>query len=121
MSDDDRGIRFRLPPIRLPPLFPEELQIRLPAPGFRGGRRVSTGWVLIVCLGFDLFDLGLALMVAGPVDLVRTLGGTLIAVIVAETVGTLYLWEVIAVLGGVSHLTVAPTLTGVFLLRILRS
>ena len=120
MTDDDRGLTFRLPPLRLPPLFPDTLRIRLPAPGFRAGRELSTGWVLSVCLVFDLFDMALALTVSGPVDLVRTLGGALIAVIVAEAVGTLYLWEVLAVLAPVTHLTVAPTLTGVFLLRVFR-
>lgn len=109
---------FRLPPIRLPPLFPDVIHLGLPVPGFRGGRRVSSAWVLVVCLGFDLFDAGLALTASGPVDVVRTVGGTAIAVVVADWVGLLYLWEVVAVLFGFATVTVVPTLGALVLYRV---
>lgn len=119
-SAPSRGITFRLPPLRIPPLFPESLRLRLPVPGFRRSHRVGIGWVLLVCLGFDLFDAGLALSVSGPVDLVRTVGGFVIALIVADWIGLLYLWEVLAVLLGYSSLTVIPTLLGLVLLYVIR-
>lgn len=119
-SAETGGFTFRLPPIRLPPLFPDSLRLRLPVPGFRRGRRVGTGWVLLVCLGFDLFDGVLALSVSGPVGLVRTVGGVALAFIVADWIGLLYAWEVAAVLLGHASLTVVPSLVGLLLVHLLR-
>lgn len=117
MADDDgdRRLSFSLPPISLPPLFPDRFTIRLPVPGFRSGRELSTGWTLLVVLGFDLFDAVLALTAAaplgGPVGLVRTAGGTLLAVTLASGVGLVYAWELVAVLGGIGAVTAVPTLS----------
>lgn len=118
-DDGDRRLSFSLPPISLPPLFPDRFTIRLPVPGFRSGRELSTGWTLLVVLAFDLFDAVLALTVAGPISgpvggpigLVRTAGGTLLAVTLASGVGLVYAWEFAAVLGGVGAVTAVPTLS----------
>lgn len=124
---DSRGFTFRLPPITLPPLFPDRLEVQLPVPGYRYARAVSSGWMLVVLLLFDLMDALLALTTTpatigsvngmvgavGPIDavgLVRTLGGAVIAVSVARGVGLLYLWELLAVIGGYGALTAFPTL-----------
>ncbi len=121
-ATSDRGpqFSFSLPPITLPPLFPDHLEIRLPVPGFRYASRLSSGRVLLVVLVFDLLDATLALAggtaAVGPVDWVRTLGGFVLGLIVARGVGLFYAWEVLAVLAGVTWVTVAPSLSGVLLL-----
>lgn len=108
--DGFSGFSFSLPPIRLPPLFPDSIEIHLPVPGFRYAARLSSGWVLLVALGFDVADALLAAATAGPVALLRTLGGALIAVTLARGFGLLYLWEVASVLLGYGSATVVPTL-----------
>ena len=119
-DDDDRRFSMSLPPIRLPPLFPDRLRITLPVPGFRGGRELSSGWALVVVLGFDALDAVLATAGAGPVHLVRTVGGTAIAVTVGSWLGLLYLWEPLAVLLGPNWLTAFPTLSVVLLWALYR-
>lgn len=106
----DRGISFRLPPIRLPPMFPDRLQVVLPVPGYRHERSLSAGWVLLVSLLFDALDALLALTVSGPVDLARTGGGTMLALLMGGGFGVLYAWEVLAVLVGFPVATAAPSL-----------
>lgn len=119
-DDEDRRFSMSLPPIRLPPLFPDRLRITLPIPGFRGGRELSSGWALIVVLGFDVLDAVLATAGTGPVHLVRTVGGTAIAVTVGSWLGLLYLWELVAVLVGPGWLTLFPTLSVVLLWALYR-
>jgi len=114
MADDDgrdRRLSFSLPPITLPPLFPDRLRVRLPVPGFRGGRELSSGWAVVVALGFDLADALLATTGSGPVHLVRSIGGAAIAVILGSWLGLAYVWEVAAVLGGLAPLTMVPSLS----------
>lgn len=121
-ASDSTGPRFSfsLPPITLPPLFPDHLEIRLPVPGFRYASRLSSVRVLAVVLVFDLLDAALALAggtaSVGLVDWVRTLGGVVLSLVVARGVGLLYAWEVLAVLRGLPVFTVAPSLSGVLLL-----
>lgn len=115
------GISFSLPPITLPPLFPDHMEIRLPVPGFRYATRLSSGWVLLVALGFDVADALFVSATTGWVALLRTLGGLLIAVSLARGVGLLYLWEVLAVLLGYASVTVAPTLGAIVGLWLWRS
>lgn len=119
-EERSRRISFHLPPIRLPPLFPDHLELRLPVPGFRYDHAVSTGWTLVVVLAFDVLDAVLALTVAGPVDLVRTVGGLAIGIVVARRIGGLYLWEVLAVLSGYGMVTAVPTLIVLTLVRLWR-
>ncbi len=114
-DDGDRRFSMSLPPIRLPPLFPDRLRITLPVPGFRGGRELSSGWALIVVLGFDVLDAVLATAGAGPVHIVRTVGGTGIAVTAGSWLGLPYLWELGAVLLGWGWLTAFPSLSVVLL------
>lgn len=110
VDDSSRGITFRLPPIQLPPLFPDQLRIVLPLPGYRHGRSLSAGWVLVVALVFDALDATLALTATGPVDLVRTGGGTVLAVLATGWMGGLYVVELIAVILGVPAVTAFPSL-----------
>lgn len=119
-EDEDPRFSFSLPPIRLPPLFPDRLRITLPVPGFRGGRELSSGWAVVVVLGFDVLDAVLATAGAGPVHLVRTVGGTVIAMTVGSWLGLVYLWEPVAVLLGWTWLTAFPTLSVVLLWALYR-
>jgi hypothetical protein len=124
-EDGERRLSFSLPPIRLPPLFPDRFTVRLPVPGFRHGRELSSGWTLLVVFGFDVADALLALTVGSAggfpaVGLVRALGGTAIGATVASWLGLLYAWEVAAVLVGAESLTVVPTLSILLLVSLYR-
>ena len=120
-DDRDRGFPFRLPPIRLPPLFPDRLRIVLPVPGYRHERSLSSGWILLVALLFDLLDAILALFTAGPVDLVRTVGGTFLSILVAGWAGAIYGWEVLAVAIGFPAFTAFPSLAVLVIVELLRA
>lgn len=111
---------FSLPPIKLPPLFPETLEIRLPVPGYRTARTVSVGWTLVTILGFDVADALLAVSATGPVGLVRSIGGLLLAGMIAGPAGAIYLWEVLAVVVGAGTFTAFPTLLVVGILGMIR-
>ncbi|MFB6112567.1 MAG: hypothetical protein ABEJ58_00525 [Halodesulfurarchaeum sp.] len=115
-----RQFTFTLPPFHLPPFFPDHLRVHLPLPGFRVENRISSGWLLVACLVFDIADAYMALVVAGPVDLVRTLGGTLIALVVVDRLGVVYLWELVGIARVSSPVTVAPTLSVLVLYRMIR-
>lgn len=113
-SGDDASNRLslRLPPFRLPAFFPPDFRLRVPIPGRLPSRRVSARTVLLACLTFDLVDALLAVVVGTPiVGVVRSVGGLLLAATVAELLGLVYGWELLAVLLGVPEVTVLPTLT----------
>lgn len=115
-----REFSFSLPPISLPPLFPETLEIRLPVPGYRTARTVSVGWTLVAILGYDVADALLALSGSWPVGLVRSVGGLLLGGMIAGPAGAIYVWEVLAVVLGAETVTAFPTLLVVGILGSLR-
>ncbi|MCD2198718.1 hypothetical protein LPA44_02230 [Halobacterium sp. KA-4] len=118
---DDGGLSLKLPPIRLPSLFPENFHILWPAPGEGPRRHVSKRAVLVAVLLFDVVDAVLALAVdSGAVVGVRVVGGALVAATTFGTLGVAYVWEAVAALAGFGELTVAPTLTALFVVRSLR-
>ncbi|MUV61770.1 hypothetical protein, partial [Halobacterium sp. CBA1126] len=84
MPDDDReddgGFSLKLPPIRLPALFPENFRVRWPAPGDGPRRRPSKHAVLAALVLFDVVDALLALTVdSAALTAVRVVGGALVA------------------------------------------
>ena len=112
-EDEEGGWRlgFSLPPIRLPPLFPDSLRVVLPAPGV-GPIRVSGRAVLFGALVFDLVDAALALWGAdGVLVWVRGVAGVVLGVVVAGPVGLVAAWEPLAAAAGYGVLAVVPTLT----------
>ncbi|MCG1004052.1 MULTISPECIES: hypothetical protein [Halobacterium] len=118
---DDSGFSLKLPPIRLPSLFPENFRILWPAPGDGPDPRASPRTVLAVLLLFDAADAALALTVdSGAVAAVRIVGGALVAATAFGTLGTVYVWEAVAALAGLGELTAIPTLTALFVVRLLR-
>lgn len=127
-QDEERaGFDFSLPPISLPEVrFPERIRLVLSAPSAPETThrpiRVRASWVLLAVVLVDALD-ALAVVLAGPTTLpwVRAAVGLLLAVVVAGLPGLLYAWELLAILGGVGVLSVAPTLTALVLLRLLRS
>jgi hypothetical protein len=125
MSDEDDGFSLSLPPLNLPPLFPEDFRILWPGGGDRPRGRVSLRTVAVAVLAFDLLDAFLALSVgaagdAALVTAVRTVGGSVLAVTLLGPVGALYVWEPMASLLGFGALTALPTLSVLLLARLLR-
>ena len=127
-ADRERGrqdgggrLSFSLPPIRLPPLFPEDFRLLWPAPGEGPRRRVSKRAVLAALVCFDLADAALALAIdGGAVTGVRVVGGALVAATTFGTLGVAYVWEAVAALAGFGDITAVPTLTALFFARLLR-
>ena len=112
--DDDAADRlsFRLPPFRLPAFFPPDFELRFPVPVGPPARRIDARTVLLACLVFDLVDGLLAVFVGSSVvGAVRSLGGLALAAIVADLLGLVYGWELLAVLLGAPELTALPSLT----------
>lgn len=109
MADDEDRPRFWLPPIRLPPFFPEAFELGFPLPGRRQGTRLGTGWVLVLAAVVDLLDAALVLTADGAALFAGTVVAFLFAVVFAGGYGLLAIWEVVAVLTGVPAATVVPT------------
>jgi hypothetical protein len=119
-SDADAGFSFSLPPIRLPPLFPEDFRVLWPA-GDTPPHRVSKRTAAAALVAFDLVDAALALTVDSvAVTAARTVGGSLIAAGTFGLLGVPYVLEAVAALAGYGWLTVAPTLTLLLLVRAVR-
>ncbi len=120
MPDDD-GFSLKLPPVRLPSLFPENFRVLWPAPGDGPDSRPSPWTIFAALLLFDVADAALALFVgSAAVTAVRVVGGALVAAVAFGTLGTVYVWEAVAALAGFGDFTVVPTLTVLALLRLLR-
>lgn len=114
--DGGGGLGFSLPPVRLPPLFPEDLRVVFLLPGRPGGVAVSRRGLLAAAAVFDLVDAALALSVGTPVVAWgRTVAGALLASLFVGGYGALAVWEVAAVAAGYPALTVAPTLSALVL------
>lgn len=117
MTDDEDRPRFWLPPIRLPPFFPEDFELVFPLPGRRRGTRLGTGWVLVLAAVVDLFDVAVALTTSGPALFAGTAVAFLLAVVFAGGYGLVAMWEVLAVLAGVPAATVVPSVLVLTLVR----
>ncbi|MFB6217994.1 MAG: hypothetical protein ABEH77_02275, partial [Halobacteriaceae archaeon] len=103
-SGDGGPIRFWLPPLRLPPLFPDRFRVALPARP-RGRPRV-----LLAAAVADLADATLLLGGAPVPGYARALGVAVLGWALLGRRGTLALWE----LGAVALFrpaAAAPTLT----------
>jgi len=121
MPDDDEGVSLSLPPIRLPPLFPDEFRVLWPGGGDGPRRRVSARLAAAVLVAFDLLDAVLALTVdAAAVTATRTVGGTLVAAATFGLLGVPYVLEPAAALLGFGWLTAFPTLTALLVVGLLR-
>lgn len=124
-DDDDasRDFSFSLPPIRLPPLFPERFRVLWPGGGGRPSARPSRVTAIAGLVAFDLADAALAVWAtdAPAVAGARVLAGSLVAGAAFGLPGALYALEAAAVLGGVGLLTAFPTLTALLLVvRVVR-
>jgi hypothetical protein len=120
-DEGEAGFSLRLPPIRLPPLFPEDFRILWPSPGEKLHGRVTHRVVAAALVVFDLVDAALALTADSTVlAAVRVVGGALLAATTFGTLGVVYVWEAAAVLAGVGEFTVVPTLTVLLLAGLVR-
>jgi len=120
-DSDDRRFSFSLPPIRLPPMFPDRFRVLWPGGGDGPSTRASPLTAAAALVAFDLVDAALALAVDAPtVAAARVLAGALVAAGAFGLPGLLYAAEAVAVLGGFAGLTVAPTLTLLLVVRLLR-
>jgi len=118
---DDRGLSFSLPPIRLPPMFPERFRVLWPGGGDGPSTRASRSTAAAALVAFDLVDAALALAVDAPaVAAARVVAGAVVAAGAFGLPGLLYAAEGAAVLGGVPELTVFPTLTLLLAVRLVR-
>ena len=121
MADDDRRFGFRLPPFRLPAFFPDDFELSFPLPGRVRGRPVGSGWVLVFALLVDVLDVVLAMSVVGPVLVARSFVVFVFALVVADAMGLLAVWELLAVLSGYATITAVPSLTVLVVLRAVRA
>jgi len=118
---DDRGFSFSLPPVRLPPMFPERFRVLWPGGGDGPTARASRLTAAVALVAFDLVDAALALAVDAPaVAAARVVAGALAAAGAFGLPGLLYAAEGAAVLGGHAELTVFPTLTLLLVVRLVR-
>lgn len=125
-ADRSGRLGFRLPPVRLPPLFPDDFRIVLPASD--GARRIDVPAPLLFAavLAFDALDAALALGLAGPAGVAggpgwaRVVVGTVFAALVADVYGVLYVWEGVAIATGAGALTAVPSLALLTAVRALR-
>jgi hypothetical protein len=120
-DSDDRGFSFSLPPLRLPPMFPDRFRVLWPGGGDGPSTRASRLTAAAALVAFDLVDAALALAVDAPVvAAARVVAGALVAAGAFGLPGLLYAAEGAAVLGGFPALTVFPTLTLLLLARLVR-
>jgi hypothetical protein len=120
-GNGDRRFSFSLPPIRLPPMFPDRFRVLWPVGGGGPTTRASRLTAAAALVTFDLADAALALAVDAPaVAAARVVGGSLVAAGAFGLPGLLYAAEGAAVLAGVPEFTVAPTLTLLLVVRLLR-
>jgi hypothetical protein len=120
-DDQDRGFSFSLPPIRLPPMFPDSFRVLWPGGGDGPTTHASRRTAAVALVAFDLVDAVLALGVEAPVvDAARVVAGALVAASAFGLPGLVYAAEGAAVLAGAGELTVAPTLTLLLVVRLLR-
>ncbi|MDH5019291.1 hypothetical protein [Halobacterium rubrum] len=123
-GDDASGdFSFSLPPIRLPPLFPERFRVLWPGGGSGPSTRPSRPAAIAGLVAFDLADAALAVWAtdAAVVAGARVLAGSLVAGVAFGLPGALYALEAAAVLGGAGLLTVFPTLSALLLVvRVVR-
>lgn len=118
---DHRGFSFSLPPIRLPPMFPERFRVLWPGGGDGPTTRASRLTAAVALVAFDIVDAVLALGVDAPaVAAARVVAGALVAASAFGLPGLLYAGEGVALLAGVGDLTVVPTLTVLLVVRLVR-
>jgi hypothetical protein len=127
VGDDDSGLGFTLPPMRLPPVtLPERVRLvfplfELPERPERSSRvRVRTKHLVAVLLLFDLLDAILAVWFGSPVPWVRALVGVGLTALLVGPVSLLYLWEPLAAVFGVGWLAVVPSATLLLFVRVVR-
>ncbi len=125
--DDERGFSFSLPPMVLPEMkFPERIRLAFPIPDppekVSRPTKVRLSWVLLPVVLADALDAAVVLA-ASPETLAwtRAVVGLVAAVLLVGGPGLLYAWELLAVLGGLGGLSVAPTLTVLVVARALLS
>jgi hypothetical protein len=123
-DSDDEGFSFSLPPIKLPEMrLPERIRLVFSVPNHPEDvsrpTRVSVSRVLLAVLVADALD-AFAVALVGPDTLpwTRAAVGTLASILLVGPLGLLYPWELLAILGGVGWLSVAPSLTLLVLARI---
>jgi len=116
-DDSSPRLSFSLPPVRLPPLFPERFRVLWPGGGGGPTRRPSRGTAIAALVAFDLADAALAVWVAdAPVVAgTRVLAGSVVAGAAFGLPGALYALEAAAVLAGAGLLTAFPTLSALLL------
>jgi len=126
-GDDDSGLGFTLPPMRLPPLtLPERIRLvfplfELPERPERSSRvRVRTKHIVAALLLFDLLDAILAVWFGSPAPWVRALVGVGLTALLVGPVSLLYLWEPLAAAVGVGWLAVVPSATLLLVARVVR-
>ena len=119
--NEERGFSFSLPPIRLPPMFPDRFRVLWPGGGDGPTARASRTTAAAALVAFDLVDAVLALAVDAPaVAAARVVAGALVAAGAFGLPGLLYAVEGAAVLAGAPELTVFPTLTLLLVVRLVR-
>jgi len=118
---DGSGFSFSLPPIRLPPMFPERFRVLWPGGGGGPSTRASRLTATAALVAFDVFDAVLALIVDAPaVAGARVVAGALVSAGAFGLPGLLYAAEGAMLLGGVPEWTVFPTLTLLLVVRLVR-
>ncbi|WP_168216255.1 hypothetical protein [Halorussus halobius] len=118
------GLSFSLPPITLPEVhLPERVRLVFPVPEppekVSKPIRVDASWGLVAVAVADALD-AVAVVWAGPEALAwaRAAVGLAVGVALVGAPGLLYVWELLATVGGMGWLALAPTLTALVVVRL---
>jgi len=123
-GEESAGLSLSLPPITLPEVhLPERVRLVFPVPEppkkVSKPIRVDASWGLVAVAVADALD-AVAVVWAGPEALAwaRAAAGVALGVALAGAPGLLYVWELLAILGGMGWLALAPTLTALVVVRL---
>ena len=123
-AGESSGLSLSLPPITLPEVrLPERVRLAFPVPEppekVSTPIRVDASWGLVAVAVADALD-AVAVAWAGPEALAwaRAAAGVALGVALVGAPGLLYVWELLAILGGIGWLALAPTLTALVLVRL---
>ncbi|WP_440007820.1 hypothetical protein [Halomicrococcus sp. SG-WS-1] len=122
-DDGDDGLRFTLPPLRLPAFtLPDRIHFLYPTPPGRNRDhapvQVSTRTAFAVALALDLLDVLVVLFAGAAAPWLRAALGAFALAPLVGAFGVGYVWEGVAAAAGLPWLAVVPSATLLLLARL---